>query len=194
MNIVLLWFGNNFGFKNLKAYFMVWSYSFTGCMNQKSRREIVLLRAIIDLFGNLTCLLHCFFWTWCHLHGLFGPARWLQYWKIVLGRHFLFFSFMRFFTLCGRERGFQNLYTLKGGVSHYLENEGPAEWVGNLFVFDDRLSLPPFAYKPESTAVVSWNQQGPKNNSFANCYICGSQVCELRHRNCANIECNLLFL
>ncbi|KAJ6411146.1 hypothetical protein OIU84_007828 [Salix udensis] len=47
-----------------------------------------------------------------------------------------------------RQRGFQNLYTLKGGVSHYLQNEGPVEWFVN----------------------------------------------ELRHRNCANIDCNLLFL
>lgn len=93
-----------------------------------------------------------------------------------------------------RQRGFQNLYTLKGGVSHYLQNEGPVEWVGNLFVFDDRLSLPPSAYNPEDTTVPSSNPQGCKNILFANCYICGSQVSELRHRNCANIDCNLLFL
>ncbi|KAJ6373724.1 hypothetical protein OIU78_029415 [Salix suchowensis] len=93
-----------------------------------------------------------------------------------------------------RQRGFQNLYTLKGGVSHYLQNEGPVEWFGNLFVFDDRLSLPPSAYNPEDSTVSSSNSQGCKNILFANCYICGSQVNELRHRNCANIDCNLLFL
>ncbi|KAL5539667.1 hypothetical protein UlMin_043668 [Ulmus minor] len=92
-----------------------------------------------------------------------------------------------------RQQGFQNLYTL-GGVSHYLKNEGPVKWVGNLFVFDSRLSLPPATYKPEAVNEALETEQVPKNNKFARCYICGSQVCELRHRNCANIDCNLLFL
>ncbi|XP_054786511.1 rhodanese-like domain-containing protein 8, chloroplastic isoform X2 [Prosopis cineraria] len=84
-----------------------------------------------------------------------------------------------------RKQGFRNLYTLKGGVSNYLKNEGPAEWVGNLFVFDSRLSLPPSSYYPGATI---------ETDMFAKCYICGSQVSELRHRNCANLDCNLLFL
>ncbi|KDP45803.1 hypothetical protein JCGZ_17410 [Jatropha curcas] len=92
-----------------------------------------------------------------------------------------------------RERGFQNLYTLKGGISHYLHTEGPMEWVGNLFVFDDRLSLPPSAYNPDAT-TRSKTDRISKNYSFANCYICGSHVHELKHRNCANLDCNLLFL
>ncbi|OVA18501.1 Rhodanese-like domain [Macleaya cordata] len=92
-----------------------------------------------------------------------------------------------------RQRGFQNLYTLKGGVSHYLQNEGPVGWIGNLFVFDSRLSLPPSAYKPE--ASVSGGNNVPDNSTFARCYICGLQrLNELRHRNCANLDCNLLFL
>ncbi|KAK9282808.1 hypothetical protein L1049_011030 [Liquidambar formosana] len=93
-----------------------------------------------------------------------------------------------------RQRGFQNLFTLKGGVSHYLENEGPVEWIGNLFVFDSRLSLPPSAYKPEATTQASKTQQASENSTFARCYICGSQLSDLRHRNCANLDCNLLFL
>ncbi|GKV05324.1 hypothetical protein SLEP1_g17349 [Rubroshorea leprosula] len=93
-----------------------------------------------------------------------------------------------------RQQGFQNLYTLKGGVSNYLKNEGPVEWVGNLFVFDSRLSLPPSAYNPEATTDASSIQQTSQKNKFARCYICGSQVSELRHRNCANLDCNLLFL
>lgn len=92
-----------------------------------------------------------------------------------------------------RQQGFQNLYTLKGGVSHYLENEGPAQWVGNLFVFDSRLSLPPPAYKPEAITKPNRHEVS-KNNTFAQCYICGLQVSELRHRNCANLDCNLLYL
>lgn len=89
-----------------------------------------------------------------------------------------------------RESGFQKLYTLQGGVSHYLEKEGPVEWVGNLFVFDSRLSLPPCAYKPEATGEPPQQE----SRTFARCYICDSGVCELRHRNCANLDCNLLFL
>ncbi|KAJ0105812.1 hypothetical protein Patl1_19445 [Pistacia atlantica] len=92
-----------------------------------------------------------------------------------------------------RRRGFRNLYTLKGGVSHYLKNEGPVEWVGNLFVFDSRLSLPPGTYKPEATTEANKTGQ-VSENPFAMCYICDSQISELRHRNCANLDCNLLFL
>ncbi|KAK3415046.1 hypothetical protein EUGRSUZ_H00617 [Eucalyptus grandis] len=93
-----------------------------------------------------------------------------------------------------RKKGFKRLYTLKGGVSHYLENEGPVEWVGNLFVFDSRLSLPPAAYNPRSATQTCDLQHAIKNEKFAKCYLCGSVVQELRHRNCANLDCNLLFL
>ncbi|PIN24833.1 Rhodanese-related sulfurtransferase [Handroanthus impetiginosus] len=91
-----------------------------------------------------------------------------------------------------RQEGFKRLYTLKGGVSHYLENEVPIGWVGNLFVFDARLSLPPSTYKPDISTEARAKQEVP--HSFAKCYICRSQVSELRHRNCANLDCNLLFL
>ncbi|KAG5522475.1 hypothetical protein RHGRI_034600 [Rhododendron griersonianum] len=93
-----------------------------------------------------------------------------------------------------RKRGFKNLYTLRGGVTHYLKSEGSVEWVGNLFVFDSRLSLPPSAYKPQGITETSRAQECSEATSFARCYICGSQVSELRHRNCANLDCNLLFL
>ncbi|KAF8014612.1 hypothetical protein BT93_H0430 [Corymbia citriodora subsp. variegata] len=93
-----------------------------------------------------------------------------------------------------RKKGFKKLYTLKGGVSHYLENEGPVEWIGNLFVFDSRLSLPPASYNPRSTAQTCDLQHAIKKEKFAKCYLCGSVVQELRHRNCANLDCNLLFL
>ncbi|CAM9000868.1 unnamed protein product [Rhodiola kirilowii] len=91
-----------------------------------------------------------------------------------------------------RKKGFQNLYTLQGGVSNYLEKEGPVEWIGNLFVFDSRLSLPPSLDKPQSTSTAQ--EQGPENGKFGRCHICASDVNDLRHRNCANLDCNLLFL
>ncbi|VVA91711.1 unnamed protein product [Arabis nemorensis] len=93
-----------------------------------------------------------------------------------------------------RQRGFKNLYTLKGGVSHYLEEEGTDEWVGNLFVFDSRLSLPPAAYSNSTVDKATITPQTTVDTSFARCYICDSQVQELRHRNCANLDCNRLFL
>ncbi|GER32177.1 rhodanese/Cell cycle control phosphatasesuperfamily protein [Striga asiatica] len=92
-----------------------------------------------------------------------------------------------------RQHGFKRLYTLKGGVSHYLENEGCAGWIGNLFVFDSRLSLPPSTYNREICAEAT-GKRSHLLQSFAKCYICESQVSELRHRNCANLDCNLLFL
>ena len=103
-------------------------------------------------------------------------------------------SIYNYFCIFDRKRGFKNLYTLKGGVSHYLKNEGPMEWVGNLFVFDSRLSIPPSPFKPEVVTEASREQILSGDGSFARCYLCDSQVSELRHRNCANLDCNLLFL
>ncbi|KAL0927235.1 hypothetical protein M5K25_001398 [Dendrobium thyrsiflorum] len=92
-----------------------------------------------------------------------------------------------------RQRGFQNLYTLNGGVSHYLKSEGSTGWVGNLFVFDSRLSLPPSTYNSNLTTNVR-SKIVSESERFAKCYICRSQVLEFRHRNCANLDCNRLFL
>ncbi|KAF5186422.1 Rhodanese-like domain-containing protein 8 protein [Thalictrum thalictroides] len=93
-----------------------------------------------------------------------------------------------------RQRGFQNLFTLKGGVSHYLQKEGPVEWVGNLFVFDSRLSLPPSSYNPEAMINGDKSHLRSEDSTFARCYICQSHLSELRHRNCANLDCNRLYL
>jgi len=97
-----------------------------------------------------------------------------------------------------RKKGFQNLYTLEGGVSNYLKAEGPAGWVGNLFVFDGRLSLPPATFRrpacwPSSSSSSS-EEKEQKQRWVGRCYACGSEVVELRHRNCANIDCNRLYM
>jgi predicted sulfurtransferase len=89
-----------------------------------------------------------------------------------------------------RKKGFRNLYTLEGGVSNYLKVEGPAGWVGNLFVFDGRLSLPPATFNEEEDE----EEQQENKRWVGCCYVCGSEVVELRHRNCANIDCNRLYL
>ncbi|KAJ1292588.1 hypothetical protein BS78_01G001200 [Paspalum vaginatum] len=90
-----------------------------------------------------------------------------------------------------RKKGFRNLYTLEGGVSNYLKEEGSAGWVGNLFVFDERLSLPPATFRESSQEGEG---EGEGLRWVGRCYACGSEVAELRHRNCANIDCNRLYL
>jgi hypothetical protein len=78
-------------------------------------------------------------------------------------------------------------------VSNYLKMEGSAGWVGNLFVFDGRLSLPPGTFMPSSSAEAV--VEGSSSSRWVGrCYSCGSEVVELRHRNCANIDCNRLYL
>ncbi|GJN40392.1 hypothetical protein PR202_gb29599 [Eleusine coracana subsp. coracana] len=91
-------------------------------------------------------------------------------------------------------RVFRNLYTLEGGVSHYLKMEGTAGWVGNLFVFDGRLSLPPGTLRPSWSAEAAAERSSSSSRWVGRCYACGSEVVELRHRNCANIDCNRLYL
>lgn len=94
-----------------------------------------------------------------------------------------------------RQKGFRNLYTLSGGVSNYLKSEGSAGWIGNLFVFDARLSLPPSIYMPGvSDSAFAKPELVHENSAFARCYVCGSKLLEYRHRNCANPDCNRLFL
>jgi predicted sulfurtransferase len=42
-----------------------------------------------------------------------------------------------------RARGYQNLYTLEGGIANYLRQQGGENlWDGSLFVFDSRNVLP----------------------------------------------------
>ncbi|KAJ0104854.1 hypothetical protein Patl1_19436 [Pistacia atlantica] len=68
-----------------------------------------------------------------------------------------------------KTRHFNVLYRRR--CFHYLKNEGPVEWVGNLFMFDSRLSLPPSTYKPE--AMTEARKTGKvSENPFATCYIC----------------------
>lgn len=42
-----------------------------------------------------------------------------------------------------RQKGFKNLYTLHGGIQHYLKEEGSEHWQGSLFVFDGRMAINP---------------------------------------------------
>jgi predicted sulfurtransferase len=42
-----------------------------------------------------------------------------------------------------KQRGYNNLYTLEGGVQNYLANAGGDHWKGSLFVFDGRMAINP---------------------------------------------------
>ena len=43
-----------------------------------------------------------------------------------------------------RQKGFNNLYTLEGGIANFLRQLGPADvWRGSMFTFDNRLALAP---------------------------------------------------
>jgi len=76
-----------------------------------------------------------------------------------------------------KEEGIEKIYQLQGGVIRYGEEEKSKHWLGKLFVFDDRLSVP-----------VSENE----TKVIGVCHHC-SQNTE-RYYNCANMDCNELFL
>jgi predicted sulfurtransferase len=42
-----------------------------------------------------------------------------------------------------KQKGFKNLYTLHGGIQHYLREAGSEHWDGSLFVFDGRMAINP---------------------------------------------------
>lgn len=77
-----------------------------------------------------------------------------------------------------KERGFNTVYQLDGGVIGYGLKEGSAHWLGKLFVFDDRLTVP---LDPNSQAPV-----------IGKCHHCSTPV--ENYYNCANMDCNELFL
>jgi UPF0176 protein len=76
-----------------------------------------------------------------------------------------------------KKRGFEKVYQLQGGIINYGLNEGSKHWLGKLFVFDDRLSVP---LNDEQTPVVG------------TCHFCKKE--SEAYYNCANMDCNHLFL
>eukprot|EP00899_Mesostigma_viride_P027965 jgi/Mesvir1/8353/Mv12613-RA.1 len=97
-----------------------------------------------------------------------------------------------------RADGYTNLYTLEGGVQNYLATQGNDLWRGHLFVFDDRVAVG--VKKPEggdqgadaskyATAPATLAMEG----AISTCVHCSAPA-PPRHRNCANIDCNELFL
>lgn len=77
-----------------------------------------------------------------------------------------------------KDLGFKNVYQLQGGIIKYGLKEGTKHWLGKLFVFDDRLTVP-----------ISEKENAPV---IGQCHHCG---CESEsYYNCASMDCNCLFL
>ena len=81
-----------------------------------------------------------------------------------------------FFSALLKQEGFEKVYQLEGGVINYGLQEGGDHWKGKLFVFDDRLVVP----------------VGQETPPISHCAHCG--VANDVYYNCANMDCNELFL
>jgi UPF0176 protein len=75
-------------------------------------------------------------------------------------------------------KGFDTVYQLDGGVIKYGQKQGTDHWKGKLFVFDDRLSVP--------------IAEDGKEEIISACRYCA--VASDVYYNCANMDCNELFL
>lgn len=76
------------------------------------------------------------------------------------------------------QKGFEEVYQLHGGVIQYGLEEGNEHWEGELFVFDDRLTVTP--------------QEAAGNAPVSFCLHCHAPCST--YLNCANMDCNELFL
>lgn len=76
-----------------------------------------------------------------------------------------------------KKGGFEKVYQLDGGVINYGLKQGNDYWLGKLFVFDDRLTVP---ISDQPSEVIG------------RCYHCETPI-EVYY-NCANMDCNHLFL
>lgn len=75
------------------------------------------------------------------------------------------------------EKGFEKVYQLEGGIVNYGQKVGCDKWLGKVFVFDDRLTVP---ISEQETAAVG------------KCHHC--QTTTEAYYNCASMKCNHLFL
>lgn len=81
------------------------------------------------------------------------------------------------FSILMKKRGYKDVNQLHGGILQYAKDEKGAHFKGKCFVFDDRLVVP-----------VNPNDEEP----IAICEISG--VPSDTYLNCANMECNRLFV
>lgn len=76
-----------------------------------------------------------------------------------------------------KNKGFDNVFQLEGGVIKYGQEEGDKHWKGKLFVFDDRMVVP---LSKDNTEIIS------------QCHACCTP--SDKYYNCANMDCNKLFI
>lgn len=77
-----------------------------------------------------------------------------------------------------KKEGFEQVYQLEGGIIGYGLTQGNAHWRGKIFVFDDRLAT---AMREDVPAeVISYCRHCDKPSDA--------------YYNCANMDCNALFL
>ncbi|CAI5945581.1 unnamed protein product [Closterium sp. NIES-64] len=113
-----------------------------------------------------------------------------------------------------RQQGFKRLYTLEGGVARYMREQGGDHWNGRLFVFDSRLAVPPRDYQVGGKVLRAAEEEGVERvgevlgevlggmmgavegeeEESVGCQRCGGRLEEVKHRNCANSDCNALIL
>ncbi|KAJ9507656.1 hypothetical protein QJQ45_019156 [Haematococcus lacustris] len=101
-----------------------------------------------------------------------------------------------------KSRGFRNLFTLEGGVQHYLREEGGEHWQGSLYVFDARMAISPQGAKAvdgsgslEAAALAGHPLPAAVPcQASASMRVCGCGEAQLPHVNCANVDCNELFI
>lgn len=73
-------------------------------------------------------------------------------------------------------QGFKDVYQLDGGMHSYMEKYPGKDFLGTLFTFDDRLVM----------------DFGGEREVIGKCKRCGAA--NEQYQNCANAECNMLFL
>lgn len=76
-----------------------------------------------------------------------------------------------------KQKGFKDVYQLDGGIINYGLKEGSKHWLGKLFVFDDRITVP---ISDEETPTIS------------TCHFCNAPADT--YYNCSNMDCNTLFI
>ncbi len=81
------------------------------------------------------------------------------------------------FSVYMKENGFKNIFQLHGGIINYAQQEGGQHFEGKCFVFDDRMAVP---VNPQDSGPIS-------------CCAISNVPCDT-YINCANMECNKLFL
>lgn len=80
-----------------------------------------------------------------------------------------------------KRKGYNKLYTLEGGIQNYMSQEGLEHWKGSLFVFDGRM------------AIRKDRDRDAPLEAAVPCQVCQGEAV-LPHANCANIDCNQLFI